>query len=96
MLLVSVILSRCQKTQAGSLRWVVRFDQGLAPDLTIAVRMNATNEAALDYYLLPSLDIPASALRIKEDNGVYLDAYRFEDLDFFLGMAEMVRVEVAA
>jgi hypothetical protein len=75
---------------------VVRFDEGLAPDLTIAVRMNVANEAALDYYLLSSLDIPAATVRIKEDNGVYLDAYRFEDLDFFFGMAEMVRVEAAA
>jgi len=96
MLSVSVILSRCQKTEAGSLRWIVRLDSGLAPDLTVAVRMNASNDTVLDYYLLPSLDFRADAVRIKEENGVFLDAYQFDDLEFFFGMAESVRVESAA
>lgn len=96
MIAVSIVLSRCQQTPAGSYRWIVRFDDRLAPDLTIAVRMDAANEIALDYYLLPSLDIRTAAVRIKEDNGAYLDGYRFDTLDYFFGMAELVSLGAAA
>jgi hypothetical protein len=58
--------------------------------------MDPPNQAALDYYVLPALDVRAGALRIKEDNGIFLDGYRFETLDYFFRMAEMVSVEVAA
>jgi hypothetical protein len=58
--------------------------------------MDAANEAALDYYVLPSLEVRGTAVRIKEDNGAYLDGYRFDTLDYFFGMAELVRVGVAA
>ncbi len=54
---VSVVLSRCQETGTGSLRWTVRLDTGLVPDITIAVRMDEMNEAPRDYYLLPSIDM---------------------------------------
>jgi DNA invertase Pin-like site-specific DNA recombinase len=87
---VSVVLCRCQRTTAGGFRWLVRFDDGLRPDITVAVRMDAANEAALDYYLLPSLDVTGAALRIREENGAYLDTYRFDTLDYFFGMAELV------
>jgi hypothetical protein len=96
MLWVSVVIARCRKTDGGSFRWLIRLDEGLTPDLTVAVRMDPANEAALDYYLLPSLDVGAAALRIKEDNGMYLDGYRFDTLDYFFGMAETVPVEEAA
>jgi len=58
--------------------------------------MNTSNDAVLDYYLLPSLDFRPDALRIKDENGVFLDAYQFDDLGFFVGMAESVCVESAA
>ena len=31
--------------------------QGLTPDITIAIRMDRTNTAALDYYLLPQFEM---------------------------------------
>lgn len=37
-------------------RATVRFDTSLTPDITVAVRLNETNQAPLDYYLLPRLD----------------------------------------
>ena len=80
----------------ADLRWVVRLDEGLAPDLTIAVRMDAANEAAFDYYLLPSLEVRGAAVRIREDNGAYLDGFRFDTLDYFFGMAELVHLGAAA
>jgi DNA invertase Pin-like site-specific DNA recombinase len=96
MITASIVLSRCQQTPSGAYRWVVHLDEGLAPDLTIAVRMDAANEAAFDYYLLPSLEVRGAAVRIKEDNGAYLDGFRFDTLDYFFGMAELVHVGAAA
>jgi DNA invertase Pin-like site-specific DNA recombinase len=93
---VSIVLCRHTSTPAGSSRWVVRLDAGLKPDITIAVRMDATNEGIRDYYLLPGIDMTWENLRMAEDNGIYLDAYRFETLDYFLGMAERVKIQEAA
>lgn len=95
-LCVSIVLCRHWITTAGSSRWVIRLDEGLKPDITIAVRMAATNESIRDYYLLPAIDMTWENLRIAEENGVYLDAYRFETLDYFLGMAERVKFQEAA
>ena len=96
MLTVSIVIARCYATASGAFRWTVRLDTGLDPDLTIAVRMDAPNEAPLDYFVLPSLDVHGVRLRIREDNGIFLDGYRYESLDYFFGMAQTVRARVAA
>ena len=93
---VSVVLSRCQETGTGSLRWTIRLDTGLVPDITIAVRMDEMNEAPRDYYLLPSIDMTLDRLRLSEQNGFSLDAYRFETLDFFYALAGRARIAEAA
>jgi hypothetical protein len=93
---VSIILCRHQTTVAGSSRWLIRLDESLRPDITIAVRMDAGNERIRDYYLLPAIDLTFENLRVAEDNGLHLDAYRFENLDYFFQMAERIRVEEAA
>lgn len=92
----SIVLSRCRQTSAGSLRWLIRLDVGLAPDITIVVRMSASNDQAADYYLLPRIDVMRSSLRLEESNGVWLDTYRFDTLDYFFEMAARARIEVAA
>jgi DNA invertase Pin-like site-specific DNA recombinase len=78
---ISLVLSRCQELASGSLRWVVKFDLSLCPDVTVAVRMTPSGLSALDYFLLPSLDMTAPKLRIAEHNPVNLEIYRFETLD---------------
>ena len=78
---LSLVVVRCTQTTAGSLRWNIRLDTGLLPDLTVAVRMDAPNKQALDYYLLPQLDMTLPRLRLAQDNGVSLDSYRFDTLD---------------
>jgi DNA invertase Pin-like site-specific DNA recombinase len=83
----SIVVVRCRSTPAGSLRWLIRFDAGLWPDITVAVRMDQANREALDYYLLPRIDMTAPRLRLAENNGVSLDAYRFDTLDAFFGLA---------
>jgi len=68
----------------GSSRWMLRFEESFRPDLTIAVRMNETNDAIKDYYLFPAIDLMDAKLRLAENNHSLLDAYRFDDLEFFL------------
>jgi len=95
-LTVSLVLSRCLRTGTGSSRWMLRFEDGLRPDLTIAVRMNEANQTIKDYYLFPAIDLTEAKLRLAENNHALLDAYRFENLEFFFSMAERVSVEGAA
>lgn len=82
----SIVIVRCFQTSAGSLRWKLRLDTVLKPDLTIAVRMDSTNDRPLDYYLLPRLDMRDAVLRLCEYNGLSLDAYRFDTPDRFYRM----------
>ncbi len=93
---VSIVLCRYQQSEAGTARWVIRLDEGLKPDITIAVRMDETNTGIRDYYLLPALDMTWGKLRMAEENGIYLDAYQFEALEYFYGMAARCRLEDAA
>jgi DNA invertase Pin-like site-specific DNA recombinase len=83
----SLCLVRSQETAAGSHRWQVRFDAGLRPDVTVAIRMNQMNSGILDYYLLPRFEMELSKVRLAENNGVALDAYRFEDLEMLFELA---------
>nr|WP_133775082.1 recombinase family protein [Enterovirga rhinocerotis] len=83
----SVVIARHRSTQAGYSRWHVRLDAGLVPDITVAVRMDEGNVAARDYYVLPRIDMAEPLLRLAEGNGLALDAYRFDDLDFFFSLA---------
>jgi DNA invertase Pin-like site-specific DNA recombinase len=93
---VSIVLCRYTCTSAGSSRWTIRLEAGLKPDITVAVRMDPTNAGIRDYYLLPGIDMTRENLRVTEDNGIYLDAYRHVTLDYFLGMAERIKLEEAA
>ncbi len=93
---LSVVIVRCRQTSAGRLRWLIRIDAGLQPDITVAVRMDSTNEQILDYYLLPAIDITLDRLRMAEDNGIYLDAYRFDDLGFLYEMSGRLNIKAAA
>jgi hypothetical protein len=93
---VSVVLARSLRTTAGSYRWMLRFEEGFRPDLTIAVRMDETNQGIKDYYLLPAIDLCEARLRLADNNHALLDSYRFDDLEFFFQMAERISVEDAA
>jgi DNA invertase Pin-like site-specific DNA recombinase len=92
----SIVVARCWQTPAGSLRWIIRLDTGLAPDITVAIRMDTANQTPIDYYLLPIIDIQMGRFRLAEENGANIDTYRFENLEFFFGMAEHVKIWMAA
>ena len=92
----SVVLSRCLTTTAGFLRWHIRLDTGLIPDITVVVRMDELNKAPRDYLLLPSIDMTTNRLRLAEKNGLSLDAYRFDTLEYFYELAGRARFTEAA
>jgi DNA invertase Pin-like site-specific DNA recombinase len=83
----SLVVVRCVTTASGSLRWKIRLDTALRPDLTVVVRMDPSNVLPRDYYLLPRLDMGEAVLRLCEHNGLSLDAYRFDGLSAFYRMA---------
>lgn len=93
---VSLTIARCFQTAAGSNRWKLRLDEKLRPDLTLAVRMDTDNAVAKDYYLLPALDMREAALRLADYNGLSLDAYRFNTLDFFYRLTARVPLRAVA
>jgi hypothetical protein len=78
----SIVLARSFETQTGLLRWHLRFDTGLAPDVTIAVRLDRSNEVPLDYYIFPSIDMNTTRIRMAEDNALSLDAYSYDRYSF--------------
>jgi len=92
----SLILARCRESRTGHLRWQLRFDESLRPDVVIAARLQPGNDEILDYYLLPRLDVLTERLIFRPDNGLVLDVYRFNNLNFFMEMAQRARVEGAA
>ena len=92
----SIVIARCRHTRAGSRRWKIRLDTGLAPDLTVALRMDGTNEAVLDYYLLPLPVLDTHRIRLAEENGPMLDAFRFATLEHFFAMAERALISEIA
>ncbi len=92
----SLVVVRCHETNAGSLRWNIRFDTSLKPDITVAVRMDRPNRKPLDYYLLPGIDMTLPRLRLAENNGLSLDAYRFDTLTLLFEMAVQVPIPEVA
>ena len=85
---VSLVLARCQILDNARRRWKVRFDTSLAPDITVAVRLEESNQAALDYYLLPRLDFGQARIHLADHNSIEFEAYHFDNLDYLYGMAE--------
>jgi DNA invertase Pin-like site-specific DNA recombinase len=93
---VSVVIVRARRTSCGNLRWRLRFDTGLRPDITVAVRMDTANRRPFDYYLFPRIDRLSAEVRMSEDNGLMLDAYRFCDLEALFQLGERAPVWEAA
>lgn len=93
---LSIAVARCRETPGGGLRWRFGFDLGLAPDVTVAIRMAPGDSEAQDYFLFPSLDLAGARLRLAEDNGLSIDAYRFDDLEELFALSERIPFAEAA
>jgi len=85
---VSYVLVRCRETKNRGHRWQFNLDKSMSPDITIAARMNHGNESVLDYYLLPGLDFSSGeSIDLGDENSLFSDVYRFEDLSFLKNLA---------
>jgi DNA invertase Pin-like site-specific DNA recombinase len=93
---VRVLFMRHNLTSFGTTRWFARLRNELKPDLILAARMDARNEGVRDYYLLPGLDPVWQTTTFAEENGVYLDSYRFPSLEFFLGLIARAKLPETA
>ncbi|HDR9355872.1 TPA: recombinase family protein [Burkholderia vietnamiensis] len=91
-----IVLARCQAHENGRNHWKVRFDTSLLPDITVAVRLDQTNESTLDYYLLPHLDFCQPRIHLADQNPIEFESYRFDTLDYLYGMAERARLRRVA
>jgi len=88
----SLVIARCQSTAAGSLRWNVRFDTSLRPDITIVARMDEGNNKIHDFYLLPTRDVQKKRILLAQYNGAFWDSYRFDSLDFLFAMVRRTSI----
>ncbi|NVN90149.1 MAG: recombinase family protein [Desulfuromonadales bacterium] len=94
-LFISVVISRCFTTPSGTRRWKIRFDSGLHPDITVAVRMDTRNEAIRDYYILPALEFSDEQIKLTEDNAGFLDGFRTGTLDYLLNLSVNISLDKA-
>lgn len=92
----SIVMARCNVGESGHCHWKIRLDTGLMPDISVAVRLQANNQEIRDYYLLPRIDIDLPRLSLAEQNGLELESYRFDTLDYLYGMACRARLRLAA
>jgi len=92
----SLVICRCTQSSTGQNRWKLRFDAGLQPDITVAVRLAANNRDILDYFLIPALDVENPDIRLKDNNHVALETYRFDNLDAFFLLTERAALEEVA
>ncbi len=58
--------------------------------------MDSNNRQRLDYFVLPRIDITDTKLKLAEENGLALDAYRFDTLEVLYQLATPVSIVEAA
>ncbi len=93
---VSIVLARCLAVESGHNRWKIRLDSSLAPDISVAARLDVDNQSVRDYYLLPRVDFGLSRISLADQNAAELESYRFDTLDYLYGMAARARLRMAA
>ncbi|MDD2968627.1 MAG: recombinase family protein [Lachnospiraceae bacterium] len=94
-LFISIVISRCFLTPSGLRRWKIRFDTGLRPDITVAVRLDSANENIHDYYILPALEFGHSDLKLQDENADLLDSFRTDSLEYLLRMSVNIGLDKA-
>jgi DNA invertase Pin-like site-specific DNA recombinase len=93
---VRVYLISCDQSPAGTPYWRIHHKVQAQSDLTLAVRMDRDNQQIKDFYLLPHLEGRWEELQLMERNGIYVDAFRFQTLDFLAGLAARTKLRTAA
>ena len=92
---ISIVISRCYSPSTGILRWKIRFDTGLRPDITVAVRMDCSNEIIQDYYILPALNFSHESIKLYENNAGMLDSFRTDNLEYLFHLSINIPLDKA-
>ncbi len=87
-----MIFIRHAVTSNGTSSWLIRRQFREKPDLLMAVRMDRHNEGIQDYYLLPEVPAIRKRLNLGRWNGAALEGYRFESLDYLVGLAARIKL----
>jgi DNA invertase Pin-like site-specific DNA recombinase len=68
----------------GQVRWRVHADKNAPSDLTLVIRMDASNLKILAYYLLPTSELAQAKVRyLRISNRIFAEACRYDSLDAF-------------
>lgn len=88
---LSIRMAQCHQKSHGH-QWIMRFGRSQRADISLVVRLDGGNETILDYYVFPSSQLLKRAIRFTQYNPVALDAYRFDNLDFLLGLCKKTTI----
>jgi len=77
------VIASSMRNCNGRKRWTYLFDRRLSIDITIAVRLMDDKADAKDYFIFPMLAMETDRLLVAWTNGISLDAFRFDDLEYF-------------
>jgi len=77
---ISIYSARSTRLPNGGYRWEVRRRIAYDADLVLVVRMNESNRAILDYFLLPPSRIIDGKISLWEENRERLREYCFQEL----------------
>lgn len=91
---LSLLVSKCRKAISGSAYWDVHFEHKKNPDFTIITRLNVDNKTIKDYYILSRYDIHGlNYMKLTESNGIFLDMFKFEEIDWFFECFGRIRIK---
>lgn len=86
-------ICRCRCLGAGRSRWVVRFERECNPDFSIIARLNPDNRTIKDYYVFTRLDMEFLDSKLEEENGFFIDIFRWDSLESFYPMFKRTKLE---
>ena len=89
---VWIIFIRHYSTPGGASFWRARRRTRVIPDVTLAVRMDHTNDGIQDFFLLPALDMVGRHFFFTKENSICRDVYRFQTLDYLASMAVRINL----
>jgi len=93
---IALVVTQCERRESGFLFWKVFLQDGAEPDLTVVTRLTPNNDAAMDYFLFPTLLFRRPALILHERNPIDIERFRFTSLDYLCGMAARTVTREAA
>ena len=81
---IALASARALTAMSGATRWRIHANRRATAELTLVVRMDATNTMIGSYYLLPTAELFQRSRRfLRMSNPVFARACRYEDLDAF-------------